>query len=163
MPIGTLNNEKWRDSGKVAEYDPADYGISKFAEGNIPFGVACAQGSEGKDVKLPDIDSKIVGVSGYNVNASNLKEVKYEDKDPVALILRGTYFVRGSEEVKEGDQVNVSFLLKGREWTAPDGEVKYFNTLEAWRVEAYQSSTWPKQPDMPQPENFDNSTDDLPF
>jgi len=26
--------------------------------------------------------------------------------------------------------------LRGREWTSPQGEVKYFNTLDAWRVEA---------------------------
>ena len=34
-----------------------------------------------------------------------------------------------------GDQVEVSFNLRGREWTSPQGEVKYFNTLEAWRID----------------------------
>ncbi len=34
-----------------------------------------------------------------------------------------------------GEQVEVSFNLRGREWTSPQGEVKYFNTLDAWRVE----------------------------
>jgi hypothetical protein len=34
-----------------------------------------------------------------------------------------------------GDQVEVSWNLKGREWESPTGEVKYFNTLEAWRIE----------------------------
>ena len=33
------------------------------------------------------------------------------------------------------DQVEVSFNLRGREWTSPDGVVKYFNTLDAWRLE----------------------------
>jgi len=33
------------------------------------------------------------------------------------------------------DQIEVSFNLRGREWTSPAGEVKYFNTLEAWRIE----------------------------
>ena len=36
---------------------------------------------------------------------------------------------------KENDQVEVSFNLRGREWTSPQGEVKYFNTLDAWRIE----------------------------
>ena len=36
---------------------------------------------------------------------------------------------------QSGDQVEVSFNLRGREWTSPAGEVKYFNTLEAWRIE----------------------------
>jgi hypothetical protein len=39
----------------------------------------------------------------------------------------------------DGIQVNepleVSFNLRGREWTSPQGEVKYFNTLEAWRLD----------------------------
>ena len=33
------------------------------------------------------------------------------------------------------DQIEVSFNLRGREWTSPQGEVRYFNTLEAWRIE----------------------------
>ena len=33
------------------------------------------------------------------------------------------------------DQIEVSFNIRGREWTSPQGEVKYFNTLEAWRIE----------------------------
>lgn len=37
--------------------------------------------------------------------------------------------------VQPGDQIEVSFNLRGREWTSPQGEVKYFNTLEAWRIE----------------------------
>lgn len=36
---------------------------------------------------------------------------------------------------QENDQVEVSFNLRGREWTSPQGEVKYFNTLDAWRIE----------------------------
>ena len=35
----------------------------------------------------------------------------------------------------EGENVEVSFNLRGREWTSPQGEVKYFNTLDAWRIE----------------------------
>lgn len=34
-----------------------------------------------------------------------------------------------------GEQVEVSFNIRGREWTSPQGEVKYFNTLDAWRIE----------------------------
>jgi hypothetical protein len=39
-----------------------------------------------------------------------------------------------------GDTVQASFNLRGREWTSPQGEVKYFNTLEAWRIEGGQAS-----------------------
>ena len=39
------------------------------------------------------------------------------------------------DNVQVSSQVEVSFNLRGREWTSPAGEVKYFNTLEAWRIE----------------------------
>jgi hypothetical protein len=38
-------------------------------------------------------------------------------------------------EYSEGDNVEVSFNLRGREWISPQGEVKYFNTLDAWKIE----------------------------
>jgi hypothetical protein len=34
-----------------------------------------------------------------------------------------------------GQQVNVSINLKGREWTNPQGEAKYFNSIQGWKVE----------------------------
>ena len=33
-----------------------------------------------------------------------------------------------------GQNVEILFNLKGREWTSPQGEVKYFNTLQAWQI-----------------------------
>ena len=37
--------------------------------------------------------------------------------------------------IAPGSKLEVSFNLRGREWHSPAGEVKYFNTLEAWRIE----------------------------
>ena len=34
-----------------------------------------------------------------------------------------------------GDQVRIEFSLRGREWRSPQGEVKYFNSLDVWRLE----------------------------
>lgn len=34
-----------------------------------------------------------------------------------------------------GDEVRVDFNVRGREWKSPSGEVKYFNTLNAWKIE----------------------------
>jgi hypothetical protein len=54
------------------------------------------------------------------------------------------------DSVKVQDQIEVSFNLRGREWTSPTGEVKYFNSLEAWRIEkAGQGTVIP--PDGPSP------------
>ncbi len=67
---------------------------------------------------------------------------------------------------KVGDEVNVSFDLRGREWTSPkDNVVKYFNTLSAWRIEAVGQAAPPAQ-DAPPPVNeapMIDETDDLPF
>lgn len=35
-----------------------------------------------------------------------------------------------------GDQIRIEFSLRGREWRSPSGELKYFNSLDVWRVEA---------------------------
>lgn len=34
-----------------------------------------------------------------------------------------------------GDEVRIEFSLRGREWKSPQGEVKYFNSLDVWKVE----------------------------
>jgi hypothetical protein len=34
-----------------------------------------------------------------------------------------------------GQEVTVSFNLKGRKWVDPQGETKYFNSLQAWRMQ----------------------------
>jgi hypothetical protein len=55
-----------------------------------------------------------------------------------------------------GDSVEVDINLKGRKWDDPNGGVKYFNTLQAWRIKGHQ----PPQPQtQPQPQQNDN----LPF
>jgi hypothetical protein len=39
------------------------------------------------------------------------------------------------DSVKSGDDINLSFNLKGREWTNKEGVVQVFNTLEVWKVD----------------------------
>ena len=78
------------------------------------------------------------------------------------------------DSFQEGQQVEISFDLRGREWTNPQGVVKYFNTLQAWKIFAEQSSANPSSPKPPQTESgqipqeqpgwLENETsDDLPF
>lgn len=38
------------------------------------------------------------------------------------------------DPINIGDEVTVKFNLKGREWKSPQGETKYFNTLDAWAI-----------------------------
>jgi hypothetical protein len=33
-----------------------------------------------------------------------------------------------------GDNLNVSINIRGREWINPQGEAKYFNSLQGWKI-----------------------------
>ena len=46
-----------------------------------------------------------------------------------------------------GEMLNISFNLRGREYTNPQGEVSYFTNLNAWRVQKVNQ----QQPGSPQP------------
>ena len=50
------------------------------------------------------------------------------------------------DSMMEGQEVEVSFNLKGREWVSPTGDVKYFNSLQAFRIEKNGSSPAPSNP-----------------
>ena len=39
------------------------------------------------------------------------------------------------DKLVTGDNVKVSINLRGREWVNPQGESKYFNDIQGWRVE----------------------------
>lgn len=71
--------------------------------------------------------------------------------------------------VQPNDQIEVSFNIRGREWTSPQGEVKYFNTLEAWRIEkmgaGMPNAGAPSASSTPVPDfsNDSSEEDDLPF
>lgn len=44
------------------------------------------------------------------------------------------------DAINNGDEIKVHFNLRGREWNGPQG-VKYFNTLEAWKIEKVAAGT----------------------
>lgn len=47
--------------------------------------------------------------------------------------------------LKVGQNVRVHFNLRGREWTNQQGEVKYFNTIEGWKIELIQTTNVAQQ------------------
>ena len=69
----------------------------------------------------------------------------------------------------EGDEIKVLFNLRGREWTNKDGQVKYFNSLQAWKMEKIESNVSGNTSDsfseVPPPAfpSSSNEPDDLPF
>lgn len=48
------------------------------------------------------------------------------------------------DQFSEGDELKIQFNLRGREWNGPQG-IKYFNTLEAWRIERMQAGAGNQQ------------------
>jgi hypothetical protein len=44
------------------------------------------------------------------------------------------------DEHKVGDEIRVEFSLRGREWRSPQGELKYFNSLDVWKLEVARST-----------------------
>lgn len=70
------------------------------------------------------------------------------------------------DSFRVGDKVNIGINLRGREWTSPQGEVKYFNTIQGWRIEKKEAagsvpeaaSVAPPMPPLPEEDD-----DDLPF
>ena len=62
-----------------------------------------------------------------------------------------------------GSEIKVHFNLRGREWTSPKGEVKHFNTLEAWRIEGGVNAGTAKAPETAQQQSAAMTEDDLPF
>ena len=61
---------------------------------------------------------------------------------------------------KVGDIVDCSINLRGREWTNPQGEVKYFNTIECWKV--FKASA-DNQSTQTAPVSNEEVDSDLPF
>lgn len=68
-----------------------------------------------------------------------------------------------ANNLQVGQHVSVSINLRGREWTNPQGEVKYFNSIVGWKIET-NSTTQPSQ-DLGQPNDISKQEedDDLPF
>ena len=69
-----------------------------------------------------------------------------------------------------GQNVKVSINLRGREWVNPQGETKYFNSIQGWRIEVLDEAASPDMPPLPPADAFEPATDfneedhdDLPF
>lgn len=44
------------------------------------------------------------------------------------------------DKYKVGQQVSIGINLRGREWVNPQGETKYFNSIQGWKIESVQDS-----------------------
>ena len=79
----------------------------------------------------------ITPIQTFGANGFQKREliIVTEEQYPQTISLD---FTQGNCELLNGYQpgqvVKVTFDIRGREWTNPQGEVKYFNSLVAWRI-----------------------------
>ena len=110
----------------------------------------------------------------YGSNGFRKRElvVTTEEQYPQHLLLE---FVQDKCDLlnsfSENDRVKVGINLRGREWQSPQGETKFFNSIQGWRIENTQNQT-PEtgMPPIPPAEAFEpaddidnDEQDDLPF
>ena len=70
-----------------------------------------------------------------------------------------------------GQSVKIDINLRGREWESPQGEIKYFNSIQGWRIEKLFSDDEnvdippvpPAEAFQPADELNQDEPDDLPF
>ena len=110
----------------------------------------------------------------YGTNGFRKREVVVttEEQYPQHIIVE---FVQDKCELlnafQVGQNVKIGINLKGREWVNPQGETKYFNSIQGWRIDVLDSSQAPSEtPPMPSPTSFESTDespneveDDLPF
>ena len=74
--------------------------------------------------------------------------------------------------ISVGQPVKIGINLRGREWVNPQGETKYFNSIQGWRIESVQSESNtsagippvpPMNPFEPADDLNEDDHDDLPF
>ena len=68
-----------------------------------------------------------------------------------------------------GELVKIDINIRGREWTNKENIVKYFNSIQGWRIEKIEENYDPQLPPIPTKEDLgtgqetNKEPDDLPF
>lgn len=77
-------------------------------------------------------NTETVGNAGFQ---KRLIAIETTEQYPQTL---GIEFVQDKTEllgnINLGDSVTIGINLRGREWTNPQGETKYFNSINGWRI-----------------------------
>lgn len=121
-------------------------------------------------IKLID-ETKTYGNNGFRKRELVLTT---EEQYPQHILIE---FVQDKTDIlnsyQVGQDVKVHINIRGREWVNPQGEVKYFNSIQGWRIESLQPAAptpGADIPPMPPMDSFpsadtmnEEESDDLPF
>ena len=109
---------------------------------------------------------KIIGeTQTFGSNGFRKRELVIETNEqyPQSILIE---FVQDKCDVlnsyKIGQSVKIGINLRGREWVNPEGETKYFNSIQGWRIAAEGSAIPQPQEPAQEFEPEANSTG-LPF
>lgn len=87
---------------------------------------------------------KVIGETGtFGSNGFRKREIVLTTNDqyPQTIMIE---FVQDKCDIlngyKVGQPVKVSINLRGREWENQQGETKYFNSIQGWRIEGLDSN-----------------------
>jgi len=67
------------------------------------------------------------------------------------------------DDVIVGQNITVHININGREWINPQGEAKYFNAIQGWKIEVDPKSQIPQPPFEAVAELVAEAPNDLPF
>lgn len=109
----------------------------------------------------------------YGTNGFRKREVVVttEEQYPQHILVE---FIQDKCELLNAYQVDqsvkIGINLRGREWVNPQGETKYFNSVQGWRIEEAGAAAPSEMPPMPPASAFEAAEgdaneveDDLPF
>ena len=64
------------------------------------------------------------------------------------------------DDLKVGDKINVLINIKGRKWEDKEGNIKYFNSIQGWKIERENEGI---NQENSEDEINQDSDEDLPF
>ena len=116
---------------------------------------------------------KLLGeIKTYGDNGFRKRELVLttEEQYPQHILIE---FIQNNCELLDnysiGQTVRIGINIRGREWESPDQGIKYFNSIQGWRIESLDDQVMDSAPeDLPiesdNPLKDDDLTeDDLPF
>ena len=82
--------------------------------------------------------SQIIGQNGFEKRDL---VITTEEQYPQTIIIQFTQQRCDLlNNLQVGQNVKVYINIRGREWTNPQGDTKYFNTIEGWKIEVIQTT-----------------------
>lgn len=111
------------------------------------------------------------GVGNANYEKTEVIVTTDEQYPQHILIEFGGQKASMPDHLQVGQQVNISVNLRGREWVNPEGVIKYFNSIQGWKISMVQPAhnvapapVQQQQPELPKNTAVSNDDDDdLPF